>query len=57
MCFRDNPIDCKKEIEACTQICRKAKGSDDQKNIWGGSTGKCMRGCVSAGCGGNKVGK
>jgi RHS repeat-associated protein len=47
--------DCGAEIQACDALCRIAKYDPDMPNIWGGSYDKCMRGCVSARCGGNKV--
>jgi hypothetical protein len=47
--------DCENEIRACTRLCRSAATDPDMPNIWGGAFGRCMRGCVSARCGGNKV--
>ncbi len=51
ICFED----CEAERRACNALCRTAKNDPDMPNIWFGSYGKCMRGCVSQNCGGNKV--
>ena len=51
-CFSD---DCQEEINQCETLCRRARGDSDMRHIWGGSFATCMRGCVSARCGGNPV--
>ena len=51
VCFED----CANEIAMCTRLCRAAEYDPDMPNIWFGAFGKCMKGCVSARCGGNKV--
>ncbi|MBL8708130.1 MAG: hypothetical protein JNL25_02955 [Rhodospirillaceae bacterium] len=48
--------DCAQEHLECDQLCRRAKLSPDMRGIWGGSRDRCMRGCLSAACGGNPVG-
>ena len=47
--------DCAVEISACEMICRRAATDPNMPNIWSGAIGRCMRGCVSERCGGNKV--
>jgi len=51
MCLED----CEAERRACDALCQTARNDPDMPNIWGGAYGKCMRGCVSARCGGNPV--
>ncbi|WP_374330253.1 RHS repeat-associated core domain-containing protein [Aestuariivirga sp.] len=51
LCFDD----CEAERKACDALCRIAKYDPDMPYIWGGSYDKCMRGCISSNCGGNKV--
>ncbi len=51
VCFED----CAAEIQACGRICQRASSDPNMPNIWSGALGRCMRGCVSANCGGNKV--
>jgi RHS repeat-associated protein len=45
--------DCKKEMEACITLCKKAKFDNDLPNVWGGDRNKCLKGCLSKRCGGN----
>lgn len=47
--------DCAEEIIACMRICRSASSDPNMPSIWAGAAGRCMKGCVSARCGGNKV--
>ena len=51
ICFED----CAAEIRACDVLCSAARRDPRMPNIWAGSYGRCMRGCVSQSCGGNAV--
>lgn len=48
--------DCTQEYRDCRQLCSAARHSPDMRNIWGGSQERCMKGCLSAACGGNSPG-
>jgi RHS repeat-associated protein len=55
-CSSSNRIDkCSEERAACLNLCSRAAKDPDYRNIYGGSQGKCMAGCLSAECGGNGV--
>jgi hypothetical protein len=47
---------CIRELEACINLCQKAKCDSDRRNVWGGSLERCIRGCLPEICGGNKGG-
>jgi len=50
-CFED----CEAERKVCAALCRTARSDPNMPNIWAGDYERCMRGCISAKCGGNKV--
>jgi hypothetical protein len=47
--------DCAEEHKQCTNLCTIARYDPDMGGIWGGSFQRCMMGCISADCGGNRV--
>jgi RHS repeat-associated protein len=46
--------DCVEELNECDKLCQRASCDPDMKSVWYGSWSKCIRGCLSARCGGNR---
>jgi RHS repeat-associated protein len=44
--------ECRKEREACSEMCSQAQYDPDRRHAFGGSMSQCMRNCVPEKCGG-----
>jgi RHS repeat-associated protein len=49
--------DCRKEVEACSELCAAAQVDPDRQHVYGGSMSQCMKNCLPERCGGEPTWK
>lgn len=51
-CEDEEEDDCRKEIEACSELCADSMTDPDRKHVFGGSMQQCIKNCLPERCGG-----